>query len=438
MSPGVCRFRFFFLAFLLTFCLLFHAGAETITLSIDDAVQRALDSSINLKKSSIDLAQAGYSASHLWAEVFPTFSLGGTLTFLPATALLTDPGFDYNGPSYSFSLGLSFSPNLSFKASMDRIELAYRAQMLSYENASRQLEIQVIKNFLNLITRRENAAFMEENLEKARLKQDRERAAWQNGLLSELNWLQSQLSVETARYNLIDAQGTYQNALREFLALLGIDAGTDIELRGTIEIAPVSYDAEALILEYLPKRPDIISQRQTIERLELAKSISTMDSRLPKLSLSTQWQGSGSTGGSFSDRLSGSLTVNIPIDSWIPGTKQNQNLRSADADIEKARLDLQNVETQAKTQIRALISNLENTWSSLEVARLRVSIAERNAAAAEISFQNGTVESQTLEDSRRDLTDARQRLLQGEYSYQSLLLDLASALNVDWKTLVMQ
>jgi len=432
------------LVLVFVFLSLLANAAETVTLSLDDAVRLALDNSINLKKSAIDLAQAGYSASRLWSEIFPGFSLSAGFTFLPSTPLISEPGFQYrdNALSYSASFGLSLSLNPSFYSSMKRIELAYRAQLLSYENASKQLEIQVIKRFLNLITMKANTSYMQENLDLALQKMNNDRVARANGLLSELSWLNSQLSAETARYNLLTAQNSYKNSLSEFLALLGMDDGTDITLSGTVEIAQLNLDPEKLILEYLPKRPDIVSQRQVIERLELSKNITTNNARSPTLGLSTQWRGGSSqTGGlsaPFTDSISGSLSLSIPIDSWIPGTKQNQNIRAANTDIEKAKLDLQYTETQAKTQIRSLVSNLNSTWESLGIARLRVSVAQRTVDATTIGFRNGTVEFRELEDRRSDLSNARQRLLQEELSYQSLLLDLAAALNVEWKTLTAQ
>jgi multidrug efflux system outer membrane protein len=430
-------------ALALLFLPLLANAAETVTLTLDEAVERALDQSINLKKSAIDLAEAGYSAGRLWSEIFPGFSLSAGLTFLPSTPLLTKPGFQYKDDSLSYSInfGLSLSLNPSFYSSMKRIELAYRAQLLSYENASKQLEIQVVKRFLNLITMKENISYMQESLDIAVQKLNSDRIARANGLLSELAWLNSQLSAETARYNLSAAQGSYENALGEFLALLGMDERTEVIFDGTVEIAQLHLDPEKLILEYLPKRPDIISQRQTIERLELSKNVTVHSSRSPTLGLSTQWRGAPGTGGlnaPFTDSISGTLNLTIPIDSWIPGTRQNQTIRAANTEIEKAKLDLQNTETQAKTQIRSLLSNLDNTWESLEIARLRVSVAQRTVEATDVGFRNGTVEFRELEDRRNDLSDARQRLLQGELSYQTLLLDLAAALKVEWKSLIAQ
>jgi len=419
--------------------------AEPLQLGLHDAVKLAIDNSLSLQRSAIDLAQAGYSASRLWSEIFPSFNLSAGMTFLPATPYLTDPGFQYNQDmrSYTINLGLSLNLNASLRSSMRRIELAYRSQLLNYEGAVQQLEIQVIKDFLRLITRQEYLAIMQEALDLALVKLEQDRIARQNGLLSELLWLNSQLSAETARYNLSDALNSYQNALREFLALLGLDPDCDVEFTGSIEAIPLALDPEQLIEDHLPRRPDIIRQRQTIERLELTQNINILSARSPTLSVSTAWRGFSSPlsplqrqglNDPFSDSLSGSITLSIPIDSWIPGTRQNQNIRSGDAEIEKARLDLQSTETAAKTQIRSLISNLNNIQTSLDIARMRVELARGTLEATEVGFRNGTVEFRELEDRRRDLTDARHRLLEVEFSQQSLLLDLAAALHIDWKT----
>jgi len=428
--------------FALLFIPVFAAANERITLNLDEAVRLALDNSINLRKSAIDLNQAGYSANRLWSEIFPSFSFSAGLGFLPSTPLFTDPGFTFRDEalSYTLTFGVSLSLNPSFYSSMRRIELAYRSQLLSLENASRQLEIHVIKNFLNLVSMKANISLMEESLDLARLKLESDRIAWANGLINELTWLNSQLSEKTAIYNLHHAQTVYQSALSEFLALLGMEPVPDIIFDGTVDIVQVHLDPEQLIFEHLPKRPDIISQRQTIERLELNRNVIAHSSRSPSLNLSAQWRGyptpnAGGLNAPFSDNLSGSLTVNIPIDSWIPGTRQSQTVRAAGTELEKALLDLQNTETQAKTQIRTLVIRLQNSWESLEITRLRVDVAQRTVNATETGFRNGTVEFKELEDRRKDLSEARQRLLLGEFTYQSLLLDLAAALNVDWRSL---
>ena len=429
--------RIFYLFFLFFLCTKIFPGAEPLSLSLEEAVSRALAQSLNLQKSAIDLELAQYRADRLWAELFPVFNLRAGLTLLPETPLFTSPGFQYNqdGASYSFSLGVSFQFNGGMPYAMKITELAYRRGLLDYESAKRRVEIDIAKSFYTLLAGRENIAHLVEIFTLSELQLEKNSIARANGLIGELPWLQSRLSLETARYNLNNAQVSYDNSLKDFLTTLGMDRNIEVFLEGSINPVPIELNPEALILEYLPKRPDIISQRQTIERLELVQKQGVFSSKAPSVSLSAQWSAgperNSGFSGTFTDSLSGSLSISIPIDPWIPGTKSNQTLMSANAELEKARLDLLNTEIAAKSQIRSLSDNLRNSWRSIEIARLRVEIAQRTYQITEAGFQSGTVEFLSLENTRNDLADARFRLLQSELAYHNVTLDLAAALNLD-------
>jgi outer membrane protein TolC len=171
--------------------------------------------------------------------------------------------------------------------------------------------------------------------------------------------------------------------------------------------------------------------RREIERLENAERQRTFSGRAPSIRLAADWNTRNFD--PFADTLSGSATLNIPIDPWIPGTARSQSVRSAKSAIEKARLDLQSAEDAAAAQIRSLAASLRNSWDSIEIARLSLSVAERGYELTEQGFRNGAVESLKLEDARNNLVNARQRLLPAELSYFNMILDISAALNISWK-----
>jgi outer membrane protein TolC len=248
--------------------------------------------------------------------------------------------------------------------------------------------------------------------------------------------LQSRLGLENARYNLSAARSAYVNRMGEFLSLLGIARDTEPLLEGKIEIVKIEADAEQLIREYLARRPDIVNRRQEIERLENAQKQAFVSARAPSLSLSLNWSDQTQGTNPFTDSLTGRATLNIPVDPWIPGTRAGQSVRNARSAIDRARLDLQRAEEAAASQIRSLTANLRNSWDSIEIARLIISVAQRSYELTEQGFRNGTVESLVLEDSRNDLANTRQRLLQSELSYLNMFLDLSAALNKNWNELM--
>jgi multidrug efflux system outer membrane protein len=175
-----------------------------------------------------------------------------------------------------------------------------------------------------------------------------------------------------------------------------------------------------------------LSRRQTIENLEYTAKQIVLENRAPSLSVSARWNGQFEP---FTDRLSGSASVSIPLESWVPGTGRNRAVKAAEANIEKARLDLKNTENAAAAQIRSLSARLRDSWASIEIARLSVEIAERTYVLHEEGFRLGTVESLALEDTRNSLAEKQQQLVQSELAYQTMTLDLAAALHIDWKEL---
>jgi outer membrane protein TolC len=405
-------------------------------------VELALEQSLDLQKEFIDLKTAGVKASNLWAGIFPSISAGGGLSY-DASPLFTGPGFQADGSrlGYSVSLGLSLRLAPSLPSSMKLLTLAYRTALLDYETGRRLLGIQTAKTFYALIAEKRNLANLENTRAQAARQAEKNKIAFDNGLVSQVVFLQSSLAVENARLDLSVAETLYASRLRDFLALLGLDGETGIEMEGEIAIERLELDAARLIAEYLVKRPDIVSSRQTVERLELAYKEAALNARAPSLSLSARWGGSGNGGmsaGKFSDSLSAGVSVDIPLTGWIPGTGGqggSQAVRDAKAAVEKAKLDLKNAENQGRAEIQSLAENLRNSWTSVEIARLQVGLAERSYELAEQGFKSGVTESLVLENARNSLSAARQRLLEVELSYMNMTLDLAGALNLDWREL---
>ena len=412
------------------------SSAAPLTLSLDDAIKQGLENSLELKKRLIDLTTAEYAANRLWSEVFPT--INGTLGTSYSSNLFSGDGFEMNkdGATNTASLGLNLTLNAGIPYAMKNNKLAYHTRLLSYEDARNQLELQITKNFYSLIADRDNLASLDYMLQLAQRQYERDQIAFSNGFLGELALMQSRLGLENARYNLSAASSAYANRMGDFLSKLGVVQGADTALddtalEGKIEIVKIEADPERLIREYLPQRPDIMSMRQEIERLENAERQTSLSGKAPSLRLETGWNTRNFD--PFTDNLSGSATLTIPIDPWISGTARNQSVRSAKNAIDKARLDLQSAEDAATAQIRTLAASLHNSWDSIEIARLSLSVAERGYELTEQGFRNGTVESLKLEDARNNLVNARQRLLQAELSYFNMILDISAALNISWK-----
>jgi len=317
---------------------------------------------------------------------------------------------------------------------MRNISLAHQSNLLRYEDAQNLLSIQITKNYFALVAEKSNLLLLDEVFNLTQRQFTRSETLFRNGIVGELSLTQSRLALENARYNLSAARTAHNNNTAEFLAMLGISINENITLLGEFNIIKIEADAETLINDYLPSRPDIRRSNQEIERLASAQMQTALQNRAPSLNLSVDWNSSSFD--PFTDSISATARLNIPIDPWIPGTTRHQVISRSAGAVEKAKLDLEITSNAAKTQIRSLSALLYNSWDSIRIARLSLEAATRGYQLTEQGFLNGTVEALTLEDARNNMANAKQRLLQTELSYFFMILDLSAALNISWKNLI--
>ena len=403
-------------------------------LTLDDAVSRAVEFNLNLQKQKLDIASSDYSEKNIWGEIFPSINAEARIGY--GSPLFSGKGFEFNenGLEYRVNLGINFALNAGLPYTMRSIRLAHQSNLLKYEDAVNQLSIQVTKKYFSLVAEKNNLLLLEEMAALALRQLTRSEISFRNGLTGELQLMQSRLAMENARYNLSAARMSHNNNMAEFLAMIGGVSDAGIALSGEIKIKKIEADAQSLIDQHLHSRPDIVRSKQEIERLEFTHMQSVMQSRSPQLNLSFGWNVSSFD--PFNDRLTGTAAVSIPIDSWIPGSARSQTVSRAKDAVEKAKIDLAITEDTAITQIRSLTALLRGSWDSIMIARLSLETANRSYQLTELGFQNGRVEALALEDVRNNLANARFRLLQAELSYFNMILDLCSALNIDWKDFI--
>ena len=398
---------------------------ETLPLSLEAATEYALRENTALAKSALDTDTARVKAAHLWAEVFSVSAEGR------AGYELTRPQSAASGrPTFNVNAGVALDLGLGLRARLQTIRLAYQNEALNYESAHKQLEITVAKSYYGLVTQEKHLSLLRDRLGEAEKQRDKDTALFENGLLSALNLQRGLLSVETARFELRRAELDAANNTAAFLNALGVSGETGIELTSAFEVKKLVVDADELIARLLPQRIDIAQARLALQTAELGAKQTLFQNRAPSLRLSADWNGQAEPASLFSNTLRAGVSVVIPVDSWIPYSKNAQTVTAAKSTAEKARLELKNTEKTAVNTIRNLVMNLKNAWSGIEIARLRAALAEKTYGLAITAFENGAEDYLALETARNELTLYRWEQLNEELSYKNTSLDLAAALNI--------
>ncbi len=441
--------------------------AEPLVLSIDEAVKLALENNLGLKSSRIDVEMEKRAADLSWNRFIPTVQASGTLMRWnqeqSGTALTgfgtesTIPGVGtsysdvlsvgYNLPQWGLSTGLDFSLNLSYALfkEIKGTKVDYAAGLISYETALKQLERDVRKNFYNILVFEENLNLMKQNLQAAGERYEQAKINYSNGLVPELSKLSAQVGYENLKPALSEMELGYANMLDGFKMLLGIDLSEDIDIEGTISVNPVKLNTQKLTETFLQRRLDMQKMKNSLLSLKIKRSALKLRTMTPMLVLGWNldpayaldpWENNWfeNMNDNWSQQ-SGMLriTLAMSLDSFLPWSSAQVGIKDMGDGIRQLEIGISQAKSGAEMEIKSLVKQLNKSMVQLETLDLNVNLAQKAYRMSQEAYNAGSKELLEVEDSERDLNNAKLEVLKEKYKYNTGLLDLEYALNASLK-----
>lgn len=405
-------------------------------LTLEDCLELARTRNFSLLKSNMVLDKAKDRETGNWSYFLPSLSASGSATFY-SDPLQDHPKKIDDNPYLSAGLTATLNLTSSLPLVIRANRLAYQREEISREQALFNLNCLVEQSFYELIARKKDLAIQKDNLDLAGKEYDLIIADYVNGRISELSVFQSQVSYENLRPRYHQAQIDYQNDLRTFLTVLGLDLETPVTLKGdlTIEILD-ELNPRELIDAYLYSRPDVQKAVNAGESRRNDYLLTLMQKRLPQLSLSARWSTANlaEDGALENEDWTGSgsitLALRIPLDNYIPYSQGDLAVRSAKTDGDIQDITLRETLRNGELQIYNAVDTLNNLTESLKVSELRAELAQVNYELSDQGFRNGVTDQVTLEKARINLLDAQQSHLGTQLRYKIALLNLSKALNL--------
>lgn len=409
-------------------------------ITIEDAVILAADNNISLKRQKISLETLERKNNTSWNSVSPSASLSASLT-KPLDEIVTEPSEavkkNRNDYSYQFAASVSLSLTPSLYTSIRDAKLKYESGKTTYEDAVRQIELNVRKLFYSLLYTQENMNLQKRNMETARLRYENNRDKYNRGQLSELDLLQSQYSYESQRPSIESAEISYQNNIASFKQTLGIPQNQKIELTGSL------YDG-------LP--PDSFTISQTVNDLPSIKKLQTsidlqknslMATRFsaygPSVSASWSW---GLNGNDKTDELkkhsenhSLSLNLRIPLDGYLPWSNGSNNIAAQKANLKDLELQLENEKTSAELSLQNSIKNILQKQSQMEMLDRNVELAQKSYDMTLTAYNHGSRDLLTLQNASDSLLKAKTDRESHIYNLICAVMDLENTLGIPFGSL---
>ena len=411
---------------------------NTLTLTLDKALEIALDENPTIKVAAEEIALKKVASKEAWQSLLPEASLNGSLdhTIKAAEMKLNDMSFKMgqdgtNTANAGLSINLPlFAPAVYRAMSMTKtdIELAVeksRASELDLIN-------QVTKAYYQLMLAQDSYEVLQGSYKLAEDNFNVVNAKYQQGAVSEFDKISAEVQMRSIKPNVISAANAVTLAKLQLKVLMGITADVDIKTDDNL----TNYES-MLFANQLKEEDMSLENNTTMKQFELnmklleknVKSLRTNFIPTLSMSFSYQYQSLYNPNINFFDYTwsnSSSLMFNLSI----PLYRASNFTKVKSARIQMRQLDWNRIDTERKLNMQVVSYRNNMTASSEQVVSNKENVmqAEKAVQIAGKRYEVGKGTVLELNSSQVSLTQAQLTYNQSIYDYLVAKADLDQVL----------
>ena len=326
--------------------------ATAQVLTVDSAVQIALNNNLGLRRMALNTATLNRAADRSWNSLLPTVSAGAMLShptsitgeIFPMQSM--GPGgrvADRNvwTPGFSLSAQVTFSAALI--ENIRRAQTDYAAGLLSYEAARQELELNVRRLFYHILLLDANRELAAQNFASAQARYEQSAALARAGQVPHLDEFSARVDMENMRPAVRNAEIMYENALDSFKAILGLPSDAVIRLDGSLAAA-VNFSAAGTQTRGSRTIGDCLETarlRKSIQSMEAQRNAVRNSAYIPSLRL--VWNSTplyNMQHGFWTDNGSFTISLGLNLDNFLPWSVARTQMDALNDQIQSTHIQL--------------------------------------------------------------------------------------------------
>lgn len=381
----------------------------------------------NLESAQIALREAGFNLLPT-----PLVTLGTGASY---NETRVDGSETSSSPNEPFALGANFTYNdiLSRPATYDRAVADYDFRVAQVADVALNTLGTAASTYFQLLLTRDKVEASMQNVENAEAIYRIAQARVDAGVAVPIEALQQQIALDRERNNL---RSFIQNdlATRSSLALLLGRTLQNFEVAGqTLENIEVPQVKPGLPSELLVRRPDLVQAEANLRSARASVDIVKTD-LFPQISLTG---GINTSSTSLSELVSDPDTIlNINanlIQTLLDNGQRFRNIDQARITMENSLNNYRRAVIGAFNEVEVLLSNIELLEAQGVVALQNLEAAEEAFRIAEVRYQEGVADFQTVLVAQNTLFSTRNSYLDNKLLRLNTITGLFQALGGGWQ-----
>ena len=392
---------------------------SALTLTLEQALEIALSESPTIKVAEQEIEIKRFAKQESYASLYPRFDATAQYQRVIEKQTMSMDMGDGNprtlkvGSDNSFNGGLSASMPIVNAQLWESLKVSVADVMLSIEKArSSQIDMieQVSQSYFTVLLAKESLAVYQRVYENAVENNKNIKRRYEVGSISEFDYISSNVSVQNAIPNLIEAENSVVLALWQLKALLGIDLKKNIDVAGTLK----DYEAQMNYAQTLDQLD--LSNNSTLKQLDIqegmlesAVKISKW-ANLPTLSINAAYlytalgnDGKFFQGKAWNPYSYAGVQLNIPI---FAGGQRRAAIKQSQLNLSNLKLQRENAERQLQVAVVQSLNNMQTNVKKFSSAAATVGQAQRGYEIAVKRYEVGSGTLVDIDNSQLALTQA--------------------------------
>ena len=389
-----------------------------LTLTLEQALEIALSENPTIKVAEQEIEIKRYAKQEAYASLYPRFDATAQYQRVLKKQTMS---MDFGGATQTIKVGSDNSFNGGVAGSMpvvnaqlwESLKVSVADVVLAVEKArSSQIDMieQVSQAYFSVLLAKESLVVYQRVYDNAVENNKNIKKRYEVGSVSEYDFISSNVMVQNAIPNVIEAQNSVVLTLWQLKALLGIDLKKNIDVAGSL----ADYEAQMNYAHTLDQLD--LSNNTTLKQLDIQEGMLesalkiTKFANIPTLSINAAYlyTALGNDGKFFQAKAwnpysYAGVQLNIPI---FAGNQRRAATRQAKLNLSNLQLQRENAERQLQVAVVNSLNNMQTNVKKFSAAAATVGQAQRGYDIAVKRYEVGRGTLVDVDNSQLQLTQA--------------------------------
>ena len=407
-----------------------YAQESGETLTLQQAVDLALEHHPSLRAAEANIRAASGSLTQARAAYFPSLTASGSVTRNDG-AFVFNPTIPARNQTYNnYTTGLQASQTLfDFGRTINRVSASsdiLDASSFDYTASRAVVIVNVDVAYFSVVQARQVVSVNEEAVDQSAKHLAEAKAFYSVGRRPLFDVTKAEVDLANANVNLIRARNELRLSNLQLENAIGLHPRSPYILTDTLSVVPFAMTLDSVKTITFDTRPELLAAQA---RVEANRSLVTAawDQNLPTLSATGSMTWSNFDYSPLFRRWSAGLTLSLPL---FQGFAIAGQVEQAQAAADAAEANLQVLHESVVLEVEQSYFNLKEASDRLDATAKIVEQAEQNLLLAERQYAAGVGTALEATDAQLSLSNARISRIQALFDYNSALVQLRKAMGV--------